>query len=65
MQMSGMNGQRESQTNQHWHGSVSPMPPPNAAISQSNTQTAANTIVNHNRRKQFRNMPAGSKLEQI
>jgi len=39
------------------------MPPPNAAISQTSAQ--ANTIVNHNRRKQFRNMPAGSKLEQL
>jgi hypothetical protein len=59
-QVSLVNGQ---QVQAAVHGSVSPMPPPNVAISIPNP-AANGSILNH-RRKQFRNIPAGSKLDQL
>ena len=50
--------------------SVSPMPmPPTNAVLLGNGpghhQQTSCAILNHHRRKQFRNMPAGNKLEQL
>ena len=45
-----------------------PMPPTNAVIignGPGHHQQTSGAILNHHRRKQFRNMPAGNKLEQL
>ena len=45
-----------------------PMPPTNAVLignGPGHHQQTTGAILNHHRRKQFRNMPAGNKLEQL
>lgn len=45
-----------------------PMPPTNAVIignGPGHHQQTTGAILNHHRRKQFRNLPAGNKLEQL